>query len=247
MTGETIRRWLHNVPLLHFAGALVALAYALASPLTAPHDHPDDTPFSRMYVAIAAILVAGGVAGAVAERLVRRSVFLPEIRALADDAGFRGAPSRPWSFNAVQIVMVAVLLLLAGEFTLLSQQQSEVGPWSWRAPMALALSEAIYLAWKFEGLALKTELQLVARRWDRLKRLPLPRPRHSIAAGPMVAAAGGTVIPAKAVMDEAWAEHIRELLTALSDHGLDIGKALPGTGVSRPLSSAPSGEGPRRA
>ncbi|MDQ0395724.1 hypothetical protein [Labrys monachus] len=236
MTGGDIRRWLHDVPLLHFAGALAALAFALASPLTAPRDHPGDALFSRMYVAIAVILVAGGAAAALATRRVARAVFFPEIRRLAEDVGFRGARPRPWSFNAAQLLMVAVLLLLAGEFTLLSQQQGAVGPWSWRGPLALALSEAIYLAWKFEGLALKTELELIARRWDRLLRLGPPRPARRPIGARAMAAAGAS----KPVMDEAWSAHIRRLLTALSDHGFDIAEPALSPDTEPPANRAPA-------
>lgn len=253
---------LRDIPTLQYAGAVLAIAFVLIGPLWPGRN--DDNSFGQMCVAISLIMGTGATAENMARSALNRSVFLPEIVRLAVAAdAYRSVPTyarvrdtfgaetptqprsesrteyaRSLSFQSVQLVglMYVVLALCAG--MLVTRWPSEV--WRWRAPVALAVSEVIYLAWLFEALALKTELELIARRWDRLNRLAQTVSPIQVVnteredSKPEIAE-----FPEKLVLDEAWAKRVRDLLSALGEHGLHVQVCLPTRDVTRNFPGPP--------
>lgn len=148
---------------------------------------------STMLVANAIIWAASGAIGLVVRAQMDNRASDPEIRRLASEAqklplstDVRSSDREIFYISIVAYASFALSYLLLRQVSHLSSTDCAVGemgrttcrlslaPWFWQLPIALAISAAIYLAWNFEGLLMKTELHAIARRWTRLRTLRRP-------------------------------------------------------------------------
>jgi hypothetical protein len=122
------------------------------------------TSLQTMLVANAMIMVAGGAIDRFIQYHLGRSLFDPEIRRLAGQAKRFPVRSSYRFPVALPPVQLAIALYLSASLSL-GWIIAGSAAWLWRVPVGLAISEAIYLAWAFEGLLMKVELEAIARRW----------------------------------------------------------------------------------
>jgi hypothetical protein len=177
-----------------------------------------------MLIANATILVAGGAINRFAKFQLRRSLFDPEIRELAGHAQWSAKPCQN-ELPPTQLliaVFATVFLSLIGTAPLVGS-----AAWFWRVPVGLAISEAIYLAWAFEGLLMKAELEAIARRWTRLQaarartQAEPPAPTR-LTLSPLAdrRSEESSSAASESESDTGWILRARYLLTALRCRGL---------------------------
>jgi hypothetical protein len=189
---------------IQFAVALGNVIVMLGLPVLLPHLLEKLTKaqqelawsLSTMLIANAIIWTASGAIGLFVRDLLDNRGSDPEVRRLASEAQKLPALSYKRSSVGVSLALIYVCVIagasIALSFLLLRQilygswiacalddkvdpkTCLSLAPWFWQLPVALAISAAIYLAWNFEGLLMKAELQAIARRWTRLRTLRRP-------------------------------------------------------------------------
>jgi hypothetical protein len=215
--------------MLYFCVVLVAAAWREHGAWRA-----DDGPL----VALILLLLAGALAGRFGQTILQHEAWSPEIGRLLRDAGWRfdarGKSALAWGSLYPPLPSGQLLLVVVGLAYLIPLwffgRLPGTDALGWRLVAALAVSEAIYLAWIAEGLMLKAELTTIARRWARLQIMAArtwPRIAARPAEGeeaPLVAAAEAPVAPR---LDLGWAERVRRLAAGLTAHGLRFAPPPP--------------------
>jgi hypothetical protein len=170
--------------------AVFSLVILILSPLMFDSKTPIDlkTSISIMFVANALILAAGGGILLSVEQILSNRVSDPEIRRVARDANTSSTPKNTNHNSTYLLIVVSALaaipivILLTVSFVRIKdtagcdQYSTSLMCrvlrlslfWLWRVPAALAIVEAIYIAWASEALLMKAELQNIARKWIRL-------------------------------------------------------------------------------
>jgi hypothetical protein len=178
---------------------------------------------AREFALGAAVLIftVGAILGGIAEWKLKSVFCHPDIKKLIEDADIllKGNDDQPGDVPNMSVMIAALSLLVAwGCIVIVLQAQTAQSLWS--AVAAVLVGEAIYVFWSFERVAMKVELEALARSWAKK-----PSFGHH------------------ATLNVAWAKRARELNTALGGCALATLKCRE---PQRPPGAASRRHGPPR-
>lgn len=183
-------------------------------------------------IAIAGILLVGAAAGQILWTRSNRIKGIPEVRQLLSaidaaqpnpsfhDGDWLKVTSNVMSLQLIITGLAGVLLIILVQFpggpapspAPSGAASTTLPEWdAWPLVAAIAMSEAVYLAWLAEARAVADELILVSRRWARSRQT-----RHSTTIS----------LSQTAALESSFVAHARDLHLALNRYGVDPGEAL---------------------